>query len=201
MSVLAALLSLGMLLGEPGVAATAVEPATTEPAAPAAAPATPATPGRVRLAKGAELEIELVAPLSSATSKLGERFAIRLVQPIVVDGVTVVAAGALGEGEIIDARGAGHSGRQGKLVVSARFLDLNGRQVRVRGMTLIAAGTSRVDLATGMAMVPYIGLATILVRGGDIEFPAGMRATVKLAEDVEIDVVPASSVIPKGEVQ
>ncbi len=200
MYILPALMSLGLLLqGEPAAATATAGPSAPTPVAAPAAPIA-ATPGKVRLAKGTELEIELVNGISSATSKLGERFAIRLASPIVVDGVAVLPAGALGEGEIIDARGAGHSGRQGKLVVSARFLDLNGRQTRVRGMTLLLAGKSRVDLATAMLMVPYVGLATIFVRGGDIDIPAGTRAIVKLGEDMEIDAVPATTV-PQGQVQ
>jgi hypothetical protein len=143
-----------------------------------------------KLAAGTLFEVELVAPLSSATSHLGDKFALRLVKPISSDGVELVAVGAPGEGEIIDAARSGMAGKPGKLILSARRLDLNGRSVRIRGMTLMSGGKDRVDVATGMLLVPYVGLAAGLVKGGEVEIPAGVRYTVKLAEDVDLPINP-----------
>ncbi|MFZ0268629.1 hypothetical protein [Caulobacter sp.] len=152
----------------------------------------------LRLAAGTQVEVELVDHLSSSTNKLGDRFTIRLAQPISIQGVDIVAAGATGQGEVIDAARAGMGGKQGKLIISARYLDLNGRQVRVRGMTFLAAGKSRVDLATGVLLVPYAGVAAVLIQGGEIEMPAGARATVRLAEDLEL---PVSATTPSTTVE
>lgn len=198
MQLISAFVGLSLLLAAdpvltPAPAEPQALPAPTAAEAPAeaaptvAATTAPAT-GFVTLPAGALVEIELVNALSSATSKLGDRFPIRLAEPIVVDGVVVVPAGALGEGEVIDVTGAGINGKQGKLIISARFLELNGQRVRIRGMSIIATGKSRVDLATGMMLVPYVGLATVFVRGGNIEMPAGTRATAKLAQAVELPI-------------
>jgi hypothetical protein len=195
-------LSLLLLQAEPGQTAPAqaipaqaapAQPAPAQPAAPQAPPTAPApAPGKtVRLAAGTLLEVELVAPLSSATSHLGDKFALRLATPISSDGVEVVAAGALGEGEVIDAGRAGMAGRAGKLILSARRMDLDGHSVRIHGMTLATTtGKSRVGLASGMLMVPYVGLAAGFVQGGEVEIPAGARYTVKLAEDVDLPINP-----------
>lgn len=153
-----------------------------EPAGHAVEP----TPTTLHLPAGTPVEIELAETLSSTTSHLADRFAIRLAAPISRDGVEVVAVGATGQGEVIDAARAGISGKQGKLIIAARYLDLNGKRVRVRGMTLMTSGKSRVDLATGVMLVPYVGVASILIKGGEIEIPAGARATVRLAEDVDL---------------
>ncbi len=150
---------------------------------PVAAPA----PRTLRLPAGTQVEVELVDKLSSSVNKLGDRFAIRLAQPISAQGgIDLVAAGAVGQGEVIDVARAGMGGKQGKLIISARYLDLNGRQVRIRGMTLLASGKSRVDLATGVLLVPYAGVAAAFIQGGEIEIPAGARATVRLAEDLDL---------------
>ncbi len=169
--------------------ADASEPLLQEPMI--AAPAAP-TETLLRAPAGTPLEIELVEALSSDSASIGQRFAIRLAEPITVDGVTLVPAGAQGEGEVIDAAGAGISGRQGKLIVAARHLDLGGRQVRIRGMTLMGAGSSRVGLATGIALTPYAGPVALLIRGGEIEMPAGLRATARLAEDLTLPPVSAT---------
>jgi hypothetical protein len=159
-----------------------VPPAGAQEVPPAAAPPAPPMP---RLPAGSQVEVELVDTLSSRVNKLGDRFTIRLAQAISSQGVEIAPAGATGQGEVIDVARAGMGGKQGKLIISARYLDLNGRQVRVRGMTFMASGKSRVDLATGVLLVPYVGVAAAFIQGGEIEIPAGARATVRLAEDLE----------------
>jgi len=162
----------------------------TTVAPPPAEPAVSSVPGAVRLAAGAQIEVELVDTLGSSTNKLGDRFKIRLVEPVSSQGQTVIAPGAMGEGEVIDVARAGMGGKQGKLIISARYLDLNGRRVRVRGMTFMTSGKSRVDLATGVLLIPYVGLTAGFIKGGEIEIPAGARATVRLAEDLDLPTNP-----------
>ncbi|MDB5429146.1 MAG: hypothetical protein JWP35_262 [Caulobacter sp.] len=181
----------------PAAPAPVTAPAAAPPAAqPAPAPPPAAAPG-LHIPMGALLQVELVDPLSSKTSKLGDRFAIRLAEPIIIDGVVVVPAGALGQGEVIDANNAGMSGSQGKLIISARYLDINGQHVRIRGMTLIKSGTSHVDLATGVSMMPYVGIAAIFIKGGEIIMPAGTRATVKVAEDTTLPATASTATTEK----
>ncbi len=165
-------------------------------ARPAPAPI-PSSPTLLHLPAGTPLEVELVDTLSSSTSKLADRFTIRLVTAISRDGIDVVAAGATGQGEVIDAARAGMGGKQGKLIISARYLDLNGRHVRVHGMTLAFSGKSHVNLATGVLLAPYVGMGAVLIQGGEIQIPAGSRATVRLAEDVDLP----TSVESKGELK
>jgi hypothetical protein len=193
MTLAQALLGLALLMqAEPTDMTAGPQPQAAPAVAPDAveSPAVPPAPvTTVRLTKGAELRVELASGVSSITNKLGDRFPIRLVEPIrASDGTVIVPAGAMGEGEVIDAAKSGMNGQQGKLVISARFLVLNGVRVRIRGMSLIASGESRVDLSTAVAFVPYVGLASFLIKGGDIQFPTSTPATVKLAEDVDIPI-------------
>jgi hypothetical protein len=132
------------------------------------------------------VQVELGETVSSANNHVGDKFAIRLAEPIVIEGATAVPAGAIGQGEVIDAGRAGMAGRQGKLIVAARYLELAGRHVRIRGMTFQVSGESHVDLATGVMLLPYAGIAAGFIEGGEIYLPQGKRATAKLAEDVEI---------------
>lgn len=164
--------------------AQAGEPAASRVAPPAAVSAP--TPARVRLAAGLPVVVELTSMVSSQTAHVGDRFQIRLAEGVTVDGVEWIAPGAMGEGEVIDVGRAGGGGRQAKLIVAARFLTINGSPIQIRGMTLMSAGKSGVDLATGMSLVPYVGLASFLVKGGEIALPAGTRATARLAQDLEL---------------
>lgn len=190
MTLLAAFLGLSLLVQtDPASTGGAAEPSPPAVAPPAAPPAATTT---IRIPAGTPIEIELVDGLSSKTSRIADRFAIRLAEPISIDGKVVLAGGGTGQGEVIDVAAAGINGKQGKLNVSARYLDLDGHRVRIRGMALITTGKSRVDLASNMLLVPYVGMATLFVRGGDIVLPAGTRATARLAEDVEVQVIVTS---------
>jgi hypothetical protein len=144
-------------------------------------------PAVIRIPAGTVVEVELVDPLSSRTSQIGDFFALRLRAPIVVDGREIVAAGAaVGAGEVIDADSSGFGGRQGKLIISARYLDIDGQRVRIRGMQLTAVGEERVNTALAVSMIPYAGLAAIFLSGGEIDLPAGAHGTARLAVDLEI---------------
>jgi hypothetical protein len=143
-------------------------------------------PAVIRIPAGTVVEVELVDPLSSGTSQIGDFFALRLRAPIVVDGREIVAAGAVGAGEVIDADSSGFGGRQGKLIISARYLDVGGQRVRIRGMQLTAVGQDRVNTALAVSMIPYAGIAGIFLSGGEIDLPAGAYGTARLAVDLEI---------------
>jgi hypothetical protein len=51
---------------------------------------------------GTIIELEFIETLSSATSKTGQTFALRLREPITIDGQPVVPAGTMGGGEVIE---------------------------------------------------------------------------------------------------
>jgi hypothetical protein len=153
---------------------------------PPTIPSEIAAPAVIRIPAGTIIEVELVDPLSSRTSQIGDFFALRLRAPIVVEGREIVNAGAVGAGEVIDADSSGFGGRQGKLIISARYLDIGGQRVRIRGMQLTAVGRDRVNTALAVSMIPYAGIAGIFLSGGEIDLPAGAYGTARLAVDLEI---------------
>lgn len=169
-----------------------IAPTVLEPL-PAVVAVQPSDSAPVRLPVGTTLVVEVVQGLDSRTSTLGQRFPIKLAEPIVKDGIVLAEAGALGEGEVLDVAKAGFGGKQGKLVVAARTLELAGQTVRVRGMSMLRAGESRVDLATGALIVaPAV---VFFIEGSDIAILPGARATVRLAEPVDI-APPAAPAAP-----
>ncbi|MBC7769904.1 MAG: hypothetical protein H7124_14065 [Phycisphaerales bacterium] len=153
-------------------------PATTETAAPDEA--------TIRIPAGTVIQVEFTHILSSHSSQVGQPFALRMVEPIIVDGVVAVLEGAEGGGEVIDAQAGGLGGRQGKLIVSGRHMILNGQRVRIRGLQVVTAGTDRTRDAVNMSLVPYVGVVAILVEGGEVEIAAGTRAEARIAADVVV---------------
>lgn len=142
----------------------------------------------IRIPAGTVVQVELTEALSSRASQQEQLFELRLAEPIVVNGREVVAAGALGGGEVIDAHPSAFGGRQGRLIISGRFIEINGQRARIRGMQITAAGEDRGNTALAVSMIPYAGIAGIFVQGGEVEIPIGSRGTARLAEDVEIAI-------------
>ncbi len=168
--------------------------AQTQPSTPSVSTAIEAPPAAsaatsdltVRIPAGTVIQVELAEPLSSRSAQIGQLFGLRLAAPIVVDGREVAPAGAAGGGEVIDAHAAAFGGRQGRLIISGRYIEINGERVRIRGMQITAAGEDRGNTALAVTMIPYAGVAGIFVQGGQVEIPAGASGTARLAADVAV---------------
>ena len=82
-------------------------------------------------------------------------------------------------------------GRPGKLILVARELDVGGVHLRLRSFGLPAEGHDASKTVTTFAVattfaMPIAGLLAIGMTGGNIEYPAGTHAIVKLAADMFI---------------
>ena len=163
------------------------DPAQVAPAPEATNPvAPPADQAMVRVPAGTVIAVELAEPLSSRTSQTGQTFALRLAEPIIINDEIAVPAGAVGGGEVIDAHRSGMGGREGKLIVSGRYIEVNGQRVRIRGMQILMAGEDLSRDAVTVSLIPYVGIIGGFVQGGEVELPVGTRAQARLAVDIEV---------------
>lgn len=142
----------------------------------------------IRVPEGTIVELETAEPLSSKTNKRGDKFAIRMIGPLLIDGVEVIPAGTMGVGEVTTVAPASFGGRPGEMMVLARFLTVGGVEVRLRGFQLGNRGRSNVAVAM---FVPYG--AGIFLTGGNVEIPAGTDAQAKIAQEVMLPPIPPST--------
>lgn len=158
--------------------------------APASLEAAPAAGGPV-LPADATVELELVEAISSKTRKRGERFALRLRAPLVIDGVVALPAGIPGIGEIIHADRARGGGKPGELLLAARYLEYAGMHIPLRGFRVGANGKdhSKAALATAVALGPFAQF----IHGGEVEIPAATTAQARLAADIVLPREPMAS--------
>lgn len=159
------------------VFAQAAEPAPVEAVS---------APG-VRIPAGTLIDLETVQEVSSLTSKIGDRFPIRVVSPLMVDGVVVIPAGTMGVAEVTTATPAGMMAKGGELMVLARYLEIDGRQVPLRGLKLGVRGENNLFLAFVAAQA--VGPLALFIKGGNVVFPAGTQAQAKIG--AETVLVPA----------
>ena len=181
---------LGALLAGPAMARTAH---ATHKAHATQSPACCQAPA------GTLVQVELAGPVSTRTQKTGDTFALRLAEPLVIDDRIVLREGTPGIGYVVEASRPGLGGKAAKLVLEARYLEIGHRHVPLDGLQLARAGRSNTTAAsavglTGLVFAPlgFIGLA---VRGTNVDFPAGERASARLASEV---VLPSLGPAPRG---
>jgi hypothetical protein len=139
-----------------------------------------------RVPAGTVVIVELAERVSTKTNKTGDTFTVRLVEPVVVSGQVVLQAGTVGVGVVEDAAKPGLGGKGGKLVLSARSLTgPGGADLPLKGLQLSGNGKGYATAATalgvgGLGFAP-LGVAGIIVHGGDATLPEGTQGTAKLA--------------------
>lgn len=157
----------------PAQATAGAEPALAQAPAPACC----------TIPAGTIVQIELDQDLGSGRSRTGETFPIHLVDPIVVDGRTLIPAGARGMGEVVHAaprRWISHAA--GELILAARFLETGGIRVPLHKL-----GFARTGREGGFLMMSGPGFVSMgQGMGGNINVPAGTRLEAKVRGEVQV---------------
>lgn len=184
-----AVAAVALVLTAPVAAQTArEEPAagTTAPEEPdAAEPAPEQAAACCAIAAMTEVEIEVAERVTSKISRQGQRFAIRLAEPIVVEGRIVVPAGTPGVGEVVHSAKAGGTGKAGELILAARYLELDGQRIPLRSFRYgrrqgkDKTGAVNTGNMVAAAVLPAASLVGFLIKGGEVDIPAGTRANAK----------------------
>ena len=200
-------------------------PAAPAPAASNAAPAPaprPAEPPKpvyrdVSAAVGTALSLSLITPLSTETAKVETPVTARLRQPIVVDGFTVVPAGATLHGDVTEVERAGRVKGRSRLVFRFAEVQVNGQRdpFRTNALTFEGEATKGEDAVKvgggagiGAVIGGIVGGASGAAKGAAIGGAAGGGAVlatrgkdVELAEGTELNTSLASPYSVRVEVK
>ena len=203
-------------------APSASRPASAPPAASAAAPAQPAPPPArpkpvyrdVNAPAGTALSLSLITPISTETAQVETPVTARLRQPIVVDGFTVVPAGATLHGDVIEVERAGRVKGRSHLAIRFNEVMVDGQRDRFRTNVLTFEGASSVKkdaakvgigagvgaiiggivgggsgAAKGAAIGGGAGAGTVLAtRGEEVELAEGAELNATLASPYSVSV-------------
>ncbi|GGD44797.1 hypothetical protein SAMN06296058_1136 [Pseudoxanthomonas indica] len=174
--------------------ASSGDAAVTVAATPLPAPAPPAC---CQLPDGTLIELETLEPITSARARRGDHFRLRSTAAITVGDVVVLPAGIEGVGEVIHADKARSGGKAGELLLAARFLQLDGRTLPLRGMQLGRSGKDQSN--TSAAVSAAVGVFGLLVQGGEIVIPAGTLAHAKLKGALDLAPLSAPAATPAAD--
>lgn len=122
-------------------------PFDRRPHAGAISPSQSLIPSSTRLPEGTAISIRLQGALSSESSHAGDTFKAITDQPVVVDGLTVVAEGTPATGRVLEAkpsaRSAGGPREAGYLRIVLVSLNVGGRVVAIETSSIFAKGGPR----------------------------------------------------------
>jgi hypothetical protein len=151
-----------------------------------------AAPGiEVKVPDGTPLEIELMTNISSATAKEGDIVDFTIVNPVVINGVTVVEKGAPAKARIAAVKKAGYWGKAGRIGWTMQdALAADGNRIALR-MEKKLTGDSKggtVATATIVTAVVFWPAAPFwgFKKGKNAVFPAGKRFEAFVHGDVAV---------------
>ncbi len=161
-------LAAAVVLGASPTPAPAVTPSHASAQMPI--PGATSPPGDLnRLPPGTKIVFHVVTPVSSDKSKNGDPFAFAIVEPVVVDGRTVIAAGASGTGTVILAGKSGNEGHEGDLTLRLdTATSVNGTTIAFDRQTFEVNGGNLRAESSGLGLVPFAGLGAFFIHGKNI---------------------------------
>jgi hypothetical protein len=177
-----------------GTAPTAIAPVASPAATPAveaAAPAqaVPAAPGTTAsaartlvLRANSLIPLRFTETVGSDVSKPGALFHMQVTDDINVDDAVLIPAGSVAVGEVIDSQPARAFGKAGKLIVSARYILVGERQIKLHSML----GNAGRSLVVAALFVPFI-------HGQQADIPADTEVVAKTANNESFDVPPTAA--------
>lgn len=157
-------------------------------ASPTPAPAEATTPGiAVMLPANTVVELEMVDSISSKTSKSGDFFRLKTALPVQRDGIEIIPAGTPVVGQVVHAQAASGGGKAGELIVAARYIELPQGQIKLRS-GFGATGQDKTNDAVVAAIL--VGVFSMMIKGKDLELPAGHALSARLSADSSIQSTP-----------
>ncbi len=145
------------------VANDAPPPAPPVQEAPPPAPQPPPPPKKVTIPAGTQLTIRLDNPLDSEKNQGGDTFHGSLSNPIVLDGETVIPAGADVVGRVADVKSAGRFAGNSVLTLELTSLSVNGKTYNIQTSQWTRAGNGE---GKNTATKVGVGTAAGAILGG-----------------------------------
>lgn len=130
---------------------------------------------RIVLPAGTPLTVVVTNPISSATAKVGDTFAIAAQSDVAVGGWIAIKKGAPGQGEILAVTPAGSHGKPGSLGVQMDWVyAADGEKVKLGNQDSTQEGEGKTGVASTMTILSYALLGPLglfahnFVKGKDI---------------------------------
>lgn len=139
--------------------------------------------GNAYIPAGTSIGCELITSLYSGRNSVNDPVMFKTIEAIIINGVTVIPVGAVGQAVVSDVRRAGSFGKGGRVTISTRTVRaINGAYIPVTFDMTKAGGTEG-------WVVPAFLLVSILAgfaKGKDQNLPSGTRFNVAVSSDYDL---------------
>jgi len=149
---------------------------------------------KVKIPNVVPIEVEAPFDINSQYFRKGDKLSFRVVNPVKVDGVVVVAPGATATAIVTLAQRGGHFGRAGRIAWTMQNVTaVDGTRIplqaegRIVGDSHGAKVATRILLGGGLGIFAPIGLLAGFKRGENAIIPAGKRMEVTTQGEVIIN--------------
>lgn len=174
-------------------------PAPIAPVAAVNLPAKHTPDGKPILEDGTPIRLRLSRALSSADCKTGDRIDFEVMDPVLLDGITVVPQGGIAWGTVTDAEHKKTMGRAGKLDIALVSMRMsNSEKANLRAVKETKGGghagvMTGAMVATAIVLWPAAPLF-LFMHGKDVKIPQGTEITAYVDGDTVF--VPVAETAP-----
>jgi hypothetical protein len=151
----------------------------------------------VKIPNGLMVEIEAPFTVSSQEVREGDAISFRVVNPVKVDGVMVIAPGATATARVVKASRGGHFGRAGRLAWTMRdVVAVDGTRIPLQASGRLVGDSHGAKVATQMIItgaIFWIAAPAVLLhgfkRGENAILPAGKRLDVSVQGETTVSAL------------
>jgi hypothetical protein len=147
-------------------------------------------PASVKIPAGVRVDLEMAHTIDSLTTRTGDLVSLRVVNPVVVEGVTVIAVGATATAKVIRAERNGHFGRAGRITWELKEVTaVDGTRVPLSATGHAVGDSKGAKVATVMALsvLSPAALAIGFKRGDNAVVPEGKRFDAFTADGATVN--------------
>lgn len=120
---------------------------------------------------GTPVRLMNLVEINSRSAFIGQKFKLRVQDPVLVDGKTIIPVGTLAWGEVVAFQGNGAVGKAGKIGVKILYLDLPQGRLPLTGSSAQEGNGNATGVAVAVITFGLFGLFTAgdsaRLKGGD----------------------------------
>ncbi|MGQ0558714.1 MAG: hypothetical protein ACT4OE_03895 [Sphingosinicella sp.] len=154
---------------------TAATPAAVQPASATV---------EVVLPANTDVLLRLTSQLSSRNQRIGDTFPLTVVQDVAVDGHVVIPAGTRAIGQVTWRTGRGSFGKSGKLEITMRYVELDGRRIPIAGFHR-QEGEGNTGATIGAVVAAGV-VGGLIVQGRTARIPEGQEFTARTVDAIPV---------------
>ena len=127
--------------------------------------------------------------VSSKTAVKNGEVRFKLAEDLRIGDAVVIPKDTPAIGEVVHVQKSGFGGRGGELILAVRYMTYQDQRIALRSLKPLAgpyAGKNNSDAALAVSMIPYAGLVSLFITGGEIVIPAGTQALALITADTPI---------------